>query len=43
MECCNSFLNFAGTIFYGTHLKRQKQSAHPKIHYVVPGKVEEIA
>lgn len=37
-------LPFCGedTVFYGTHLKQQKQSAHPKIQYVVPGEVVEI-
>ena len=34
-------LPFCGedTVFYGTHLKMQKWSMHPKIHYVVPGEV----
>jgi hypothetical protein len=34
-------LPFCGdnTIFYGTHLKHQKRSTHPKIHYVVPGEI----
>ncbi len=34
---------FADTIFYNTHLKQQKRSIHPKIHYVVPGEIVDVA
>ena len=30
------------TTFYGTHLKQQKKSSHPKIRYVAPGEIIEI-
>lgn len=31
-----------GTIFYGTHLKKQKKSVHEKIRYVQVGDILDI-